>query len=530
MLCLLMAAGLALSCGEDKVKQAPPKPPPSAGVSNARPNKAGANQNVGTVHAAGAVKLEEPVPVKAIPEEEVPAADPSKVHAFLFVSDPVQAKKLLETVDPSLLDDDLNHLLARAFGLPALSHIDWSKPMLIALVEGSPSPVVMVSTLSTDEFLTPLPPNPIRNRQGNDFSFPLSMTQTVYLNFIGQFAVLSGEWRHFPLVSGRLKEIIEEKHDAVMIGEAQVHEFDLLSRRISRLPAPLPELAPGWNDFRVTLEDLIDTTQSVAFKVQIDGEQTAIEVRLSPKESGLFSKMVAQLKAADTSKSIGRLALFNPRFWLWQNLAQAPLIAPGAPIALVSHTLRALTPEQAEPLFAAELARAAALLPSNLLAIESLDKSNELRWVSIAEVRDVEAFDKACNDRFELLDTAKRVQSLKIKAFGKLNQPDALHAFQLLDSPRSFVEARYANDFVAVSQRDPEEAARLVSLIAATPPSSATMPVALQAVPGVAIMFAAFDLKGQGAEPMTASVAIDSGALVLRANIPRAQLDLGPGQ
>ena len=174
--CLVLFALLA-GCGEDKSQP---------GVGSAAPSGSGAK-------APAAATAE--APSKPIAELEAPAG----VVAFGGADNVQQlvadAQKLAVEVSPAAAAPlDLGELLKQQWGLSSADAVDLSKPARVLigdLKKDDKAVAVMLGTKGKDKLVAALPADKKDNADGNAYSWKTKSGHDVYLNFVGDYAVIS---------------------------------------------------------------------------------------------------------------------------------------------------------------------------------------------------------------------------------------------------------------------------------------------------------------------------------------------------
>src|SRR5690606_37925213 len=117
-------------------------------------------------------------------------------------------------------------------------------------------PTVVLSVETPEEMLAGLP-EPVRDLQGNNYSYSLGVTRAAYLDVVGSRQVaLSSDWRDFPLAREHIPQVMSAAPDAGTLaqGTLELTRLEQLVRGVERLSAaPVAALEPGW---RTTREDL----------------------------------------------------------------------------------------------------------------------------------------------------------------------------------------------------------------------------------------------------------------------------------
>src|SRR5690606_22500278 len=144
---------------------------------------------------------------------------------------------------------DISKAVGTFYGLAGVKAVDFSRPALLVFTEGVETPLTVLRLNSKDDLLTILPSDPVQNRQGNELTFPIDLTRAAYINFFGDFVVLSADWRQYPLLREALPGLMETEGEALLSGV-----FDLeraprsLSRNLEGLAPPSLPLKVGWDE------------------------------------------------------------------------------------------------------------------------------------------------------------------------------------------------------------------------------------------------------------------------------------------
>src|SRR5690606_7863724 len=123
-----------------------------------------------------------------------------------------------------------------------------------------------------------LPSDPVQNRQGNELTFPIDLTRAAYINFFGDFVVLSADWRQYTLLREALPGLMETEGEALLSGV-----FDLeraprsLSRNLEGLAPPSLPLKVGWDEGLEGLDLLIGSIKKANVTLGWDVAQSAYQ-------------------------------------------------------------------------------------------------------------------------------------------------------------------------------------------------------------------------------------------------------------
>ncbi len=509
-LLLLLLPLFTFGC-EDKVVMPQQQPPPKS---------QGTGNTTAATDAATAPGMLPPVRSATDETEPVPEADASSIWAHLSIANPSRLFALLALT--GLLDtDDLERFFADQVGLDALNAVVWDQQAHLFWLAESLTPVVVLTIKSKDEFITPLPENRIYRRQGNEISLPLSVAKTVYINFSHASAIISSDWRHFPLLQPHIDAILESPRDALVQGHFKLRNISL-GEEINRLPPPTPALAAGWNASRDTLDDFCDTITSIDLTITEDDQATHLLVRTHPGERGPLKALLSHARPADPLQLYSRVTSLSPKWWLWHDLRQPPLRLDGLTIALISELLHR-TEKADKTLLAHELDRAQALTGPVIRAyVERGEQSATIAHATIAQ-----------RDAFAAATAARRQEALEkglatdpsLRPFAKRNAPDAFDALAFTKpKPAVAIEAIYGDDLTVVTAATSAEASRLVTQIAATLPEPPQLPQAMADVPGKKLLLFAYDgVQDRTTPPATLSLTLGDASLELHLHLPKAQ-------
>lgn len=409
--CFFVALAFLFLLGACEDEVVAPQPPPPKNKKAARGKPAASSAGGGSeIFSKGAVTLETGAAIATEdPEDEAtPQAIEDAFWAYAVVNSPT---KLIQNIDKSSPNKVNKEIAAKAiaeyYGLSKLQAVDWNKPAMIGFLDGSDSPIVALTVIDRDEFITPFA-DPIRDRKGNQYSFPISVTRTVYVNFWKDYVVISSEWRHFPVAQLALERLLNTEHTKLIEGELNIERFPNLEKKLQQLLPVLPSLKVGWDETQAVVEELVTSCKTASVLLSDSDTELKLRIQLMPLDHGLLSDLMTSAKPAKPEPLMALLPALPYRFWFWHDLRQPGMDLDGLVVANFSELLRLKNLPSST--LEAELNRAKSLAGPTVRAEVRGTKQN----VAIAKIADGLKLEQANSARNVALKLRKDIKILTV--------------------------------------------------------------------------------------------------------------------
>ncbi|PJB34153.1 MAG: hypothetical protein CO108_29050 [Deltaproteobacteria bacterium CG_4_9_14_3_um_filter_63_12] len=522
------------ACGD--TKEPPPQAPPPAanhGAKKGKARKAAKEGSGNEIFSKGAVHLEDGPAIENMEaqEEETPQAIENAFWAYVIINNPTKLIQNIDRTSPNKINKDVaSDAIAELYGLSKLQAIDWTKPALVAFLDGSDSPIIALTVIDRDEFITPFA-DPIRDRKGNQYSLPISVTRTVYINFWKDYVVISAEWRQFPLAQLTLESLLNAEHTKLIEGELDVERFPNLEKKLQQLLPVIPSLKVGWDETQAVVEELLTSCKSASVLLSESDDQLKLRIQLMPLDDGLLIDLMKDAKPGKAEPLMAFLPAVPYRFWLWHDLRQPGMDLDGLIVANFSELLR-LKNLPASSL-EAEFNRAKALAGPTVRA----EVRDSRQSIAVAKIADGPRLEQANSDRAVGLKLRKDVKTLTVdevfppipkskKVPNPPPQPVVMTALELtledgtvlpsvevLETDETVVA--YAGDGIAALQGLPRVGENVGTQILAD----------FDFLPGSPLAMLSLDLtKTDNSKPIQAGLVLTEKGLELYLLIPKSQL------